>query len=133
MRTPVLLTAVCLTGALGLAACGSSSSDTAAVPTSAAGTTAPASTGPTGTVITVKYAGGKVSGNTGRTKIKVGQPVTVSVTSDSKQQVHIHGADILFDVAAGTTASKTFTENAPGIYEIELHPSDFVLARVEAS
>jgi hypothetical protein len=136
-----------LSGVLALSACGSSDDDAAApstttpavttttaapAPTTAAPTT-PAPTTPAGPVITVSYAGGKVSGDTGRTKVKVGETVTIRVTSDSAQEVHIHGADVLFEVPAGQTIEKTFSEKAPGVYEIELHPSDFVLARVEAS
>lgn len=87
---------------------------------------------PAGTVITIVYADGKASGDTGRIKVKVGELVTLKLTSDVQTQAHIHGADIEVVAAPGVEVVQEFTEQAPGIYEIELHEGGGVLTRVQA-
>lgn len=145
----VYLSAAGLSAALVLTACGSGGStaddpviapatstaapSTTAPPAATPTTATPTTAAPVGTVVTVAYAGGKVTGDTGRTKVKTGAPVTLRITSDSAQQVHVHGTDLEFDVQPGVPVEKTFTEPAPGIFEIELHPSARVLARLEVS
>ncbi len=90
------------------------------------------SASPAGKVITIAYANGKATGDTGRIKVKVGEPITLAFTSDVETEVHIHGADIHIQAAPGIEAVQEFTEAAPGIYEIELHDGGGVLARVQA-
>lgn len=90
------------------------------------------SASPAGKTITIAYAGGKATGDTGRIKVKVGELVTLEFTSDVETQVHIHGADLELAAAPGIQLVQQFTEDAPGIYEIELHDGGGVLTRVQA-
>ena len=91
--------------ALGVAACGD-----------AAGPT----TQPDDTVrIDVIVSGGAVSGG-GDVEVTLGEPVVLTVTSDVADEVHIHGYDILGDVAPGATVTIDFVADLPGIFEIEL-------------
>lgn len=143
------LVAAACSAVLLTAACGTS--DTTAAPetaTTAEVTTAPSagqtsaspepagtsetSASPAGTVITISYAGGEATGDTGRIKVKVGEPITLKVTSDVKNEVHIHGADLYLDLEPGVEAVQEFTEDAPGVYEVELHDGGGVLTRVQA-
>lgn len=145
----LLLTAACGSDALTEAPPGSSAATSPSKPTatpdvsltmSPAPTVAPSgaadpagtAASPAGTVITIVYADGKASGDTGRIKVKVGELVTLKLTSDVQTQVHIHGADIEVAATPGVEVVQEFTEQAPGIYEIELHEGGGVLTRVQA-
>jgi hypothetical protein len=87
----------------------------------------------TGTVISVGYSGGAVSGDTGRNEVAIGDEVTIEITSDAADEVHIHGYDELIDVAAGETAVLTFTADIPGVFEVELESSGLLLFQLEVS
>lgn len=94
--------------ALGAAACGDSASTTASGVTVAAA--AP---------IEVSYLGGKVSGTTSPTAAK-NAGVTITVTADVADEVHLHGYDLKADVAPGKPATFTFKATKTGIFEVEL-------------
>lgn len=81
----------------------------------------------------VTYAGGKATGDTGRIKVKPGEQVSLTVTSDVKEEVHIHGVDLHVDLEPGVPVTTTFAEPAPGIYEVELHDAGTVLTRLQVS
>jgi hypothetical protein len=118
--------------ALSAAACGSSSgggtvaagtspSPSAAVPSPAASqTAAPSPSAADGPTVKIVYAGGKVSGVGSRVKVKLGTKVTLVVTSDVADEVHLHGYDKSADVAKGGTATIAFKATIPGIFEVEL-------------
>lgn len=89
------------------------------------------STAPAGTVVEVSYTGGEVSGDTGRVRVRSGEPVTLRVISDVPEQVHVHGVDEYVDLAPGRTATATFPAPAPGLYEVELHDAGVALTRLE--
>ena len=46
--------------------------------------------------------------------------VVITVTSDVADEVHVHGYDLMADVAPGAPATIRFTADAPGRFEIEL-------------
>lgn len=83
--------------------------------------------------ITVAYAGGQVSGDTGRVPVTSGQPVTLLVTSDVADQVHVHGVDLYQDLQPDATTTLQFQAPAAGIYEVELHDAGTVLTRLQVS
>lgn len=87
---------------------------------------------PAGTVIEVSVTGGQVDGG-GRTAVPLGDAVTVRVTSDVDDHIHLHGYDVLVDVAAGETAELTFTADIPGVFEVELEESRIPLLELEVS
>jgi FtsP/CotA-like multicopper oxidase with cupredoxin domain len=107
---------------------GASSPATSAAPSPSASSASPtASTTPTptptadqGQVVEVTVAGGKVSGPDGRVKVKKGDTVTLRVTSDVADEVHLHGYDETVDVEAGGTAELTFEATLDGVFEAEL-------------
>ncbi len=45
--------------------------------------------------------------------------VTISVTSDTDGEVHLHGYDIIFNAKAGKSVSHTFKADKTGRYPIE--------------
>ncbi len=91
---------------------------------SAAGSPPPAGTSsepsPAGTRIDVTYAGGTVAGVQTRVPVRLGEQVTLRVTSDVAEEVHLHGYDEIVDVPAGGTAEITFTADLPGSFACEL-------------
>lgn len=150
MRTtglaPVRLRASLAAGLLlVLAACGSGDSPTISgqSPTSTTGpigvpaptTTAAAATAPTtaapGTVLAVTVRGGSVVEGASRQRAPLNQSVTIRVTSDVADEVHVHGYDKKFDVAAGRTGEVTFVANIPGVFEVEFERSRRLLFTLE--
>jgi hypothetical protein len=83
------------------------------------------------TLVAVAYRGGAVVEGTSRQRAVLGQPVTVRVTSDVADQVHVHGYDKTVDVAAGRTAEVTFLANVPGVFDVELEKTKRVLFTLE--
>ena len=85
-----------------------------------------------GTVIEVKVEGGTVEGG-GRTPVSLGDTVTIRVTSDVDDHIHLHGYDVMVDVIAGETADLTFEATIPGVFEVELEDSRVLLLELEIS
>jgi hypothetical protein len=81
----------------------------------------------------LRYAGGQVSGDTGRVPVDLGTTVTVLVRSDIADEVHLHGYDKTVPVPAGGSARLTFTADIPGVFELELHEAGVPLAQLEVS
>jgi hypothetical protein len=117
------------TAAPGPAAAGSSSSSTARTATGSA-TTEPAPA-PASQRIEVTVAGGRVDGGTDRVPVRAGTPVTLVVTSDAADEVHVHGYDLSADLAPGTPATVEFDATIPGVFEVELHDAGTLLLSLQ--
>jgi hypothetical protein len=52
------------------------------------------------------------------------------VSSDTADEVHVHGYDLKKDVAAGGTVSFAFRADIDGIFEVELENSGIQLAQL---
>ncbi|MBV9032144.1 MAG: hypothetical protein JO364_17935 [Pseudonocardiales bacterium] len=100
---------------------------------SAARGQAPAPAAPTVRTISITVRGGKASGETGQVMVPLGTPLVVSVSSDVADEIHVQGYDRKARVPAGTTASVTFTANAPGVFEVELASSKLALLQLRVS
>jgi len=98
--------------------------------TSSAPTT-PSETAFAGTEIVVAVKNGKVSPPTHRVKVTVGTAVRLLVTSDTADEVHVHGYDIEKALPAGRQVTVDFTADQSGIFEIETHDSGLQLAQLE--
>jgi hypothetical protein len=83
------------------------------------------------TVLAVTVRGGSVVEGASRQRATLNQPVTVRVTSDVADEVHIHGYNKMVDVTAGNTAEVTFTANIAGVFEVEFEKSHKVLFTME--
>ena len=140
---PVLLVALLSGCAAGVdEAAGSSASSTLtpvpSAPTSSAPpTSAPAepTAAPTPQVrtIAVRYAGGQVTGTSGREEVRLGEQVVLRVTSDVDEEVHEHGYDLEQAVPAGGSADIPVTASIPGVFEVELHESGKVLYQLRVA
>ena len=136
--------AVCLLPlSLALAGCAGTEAPDAAEPSSAASSTVDGATGssaapttpaaPAGTVLRVEVTGGQVSGDTGRVPVPLGNPVTVTITTDTPDEAHLHGYDVSADLPAGTPVDLTFDATVPGVFELELHEAGTVLLTLQVS
>jgi hypothetical protein len=112
-----LALAVGLTGCAGTAApaaAGASADEASASPSGSAAVSA-------GRRIEVQVTGGQVSGDTGRVPVAAGEHVTLVITSDVADEVHVHGYDLETELAPGKPAEIAFDATIPGVFEVELH------------
>jgi hypothetical protein len=81
--------------------------------------------------ITYVIVGGQPQGGIARDSVARGRNVVITVTSDAADHVHVHGYDLMSDVAPGAPATIRFTADAPGRFEIELEDSGVQIAELE--
>jgi hypothetical protein len=131
-----------------VAACGSDGDDEAAPPTTQAPpstteapptTTEPPQTATTPPItgpgepddrqtIRITVVGGRPQGGIERPEVDQGDRVTLLVTSDVSDHVHLHGYDLMADIGPGTTARIVFRADVPGRFEIELEDRGIQIA-----
>ena len=144
MRRTPRLAGIALAAAALLVACGddddtgggTSSSDTTASTASTATTsgdgssTTTATTAapePEGTVLEVVVTGGAVESGARDEQVSLGDEVTIRVTADVADEIHVHGYDLVADTAPGQPADITFVADIPGQFEVELHDAGLQL------
>jgi hypothetical protein len=108
----------------GSSASSSSSTSASVVPS------APATVGQR---LEVTVTGGQVTGDTGRVPVPAGEHVTLVVTSDAADELHVHGYDLGADLAPGTPATVEFDATIPGVFEVELHDAGTLLLSLQVS
>ncbi len=82
-------------------------------------------------MVEIAYADGKASGVQGRVRPALGSTVTLRVSSDVADEVHLHGYDKRVDVAAGGSAELTFVASIPGVFALELERSGVELTKIQ--
>ena len=75
--------------------------------------------------------GGEPQGGIQRDSVARGRDVVITVTSDVADEVHVHGYDLMADVAPGSPATIRFTADAPGRFEIELEQHKLQIGELE--
>ena len=121
--------------------------DEGAAPTTAVEvTTAPATTAPATTeteppattapeppeVVTIRISVASDTAPTVRRfSVKQGRQVELVVQSEIADEVHVHGYDLMGDVAPGQPVTISFTATAPGRFEIELEQRGLQIAELE--
>ena len=133
--------AVLVVALLTLAACGGD--DEAATPTTAETQTETAPPPPPPpqppppppapakpTTVRVVVRGGVPAGGVVRESTDKGDRVVVLVTSDVADHVHVHGYDLMRDVAPGAPARIAFPATIPGRFEIELEDRGVQIAEL---
>ncbi|TFV78278.1 hypothetical protein E4P39_03370 [Blastococcus sp. CT_GayMR19] len=93
--------------------------------------TSAAPTTPAGQRIVVTVTGGQVTGDTGRVPVAAGEQVTLVVTSDVADELHLHGYDLRTALTPGTPAELSFEATVPGVFEVELHDAGTVLLSLQ--
>jgi hypothetical protein len=96
----------------------------------APGTTTPAAPSTTTQRIDVEFAAGEVIGPA-EIQVQLGETVDVWVFSDVPDEVHVHGYDLTFELAAGVPSQISFVADVPGVFEVELHDAGTPLFDLE--
>lgn len=105
--------------------------ETTAPETTPPETTAPTETQPAGPrTIAVVVRGGKPVGGIARATVAKGERVRLVVRSDVADHVHLHGYDILANVAPNQPAQLVFTASIPGSFEAELEDRRLQIAEI---
>jgi plastocyanin len=83
--------------------------------------------------VQIQVKGGDVVGGTQEIRVKEGEHIRFSVTSDKPDEVHVHGYDVKKDVEPGTPVQFDIPAKITGIFEVELEDAGVQLAslRVE--
>jgi hypothetical protein len=103
-----------------LAACGSPQ-EAAPTPSSNA-SAAPSPAPPAAASLDITIAGGQVTPVNAELEANVGQSITLNVTSDADDELHVHAVpEHSFEVRPGAGEIFEFTVDVPGRVEVELH------------
>jgi heme/copper-type cytochrome/quinol oxidase subunit 2 len=78
-------------------------------------------------------ARGDGSGSIRRVTIERDQRVTLIVSSDVADEVHVHGYDLMADVAPGSPARISFEASVPGRFDVELESRAIQIAELRVS
>jgi hypothetical protein len=95
---------------------------------------APKSTQPSGAglVVNVTIAKGQVTPSNATLQAKVSEPITLRVTSDAVDELHVHSVpDHKFPVAAAANQTFQFSVDVPGNVDVELHHLDRTIATIQ--
>lgn len=68
----------------------------------------------------IRVEGGQPVGGVAEIEAERGDTVRLTVSTDTPQEVHLHGYDIFEDAARGSPARFEFDADLEGIFEIEL-------------
>ena len=78
-------------------------------------------------VIRVDVSGGDVTGVGPTVDVAVGERVALEVTSDTDDEVHVHGYDVMAAVSPSKPAELGFVADLPGAWEVELENAGMLL------
>lgn len=109
-----------------------SSSVVATTPPSAKTPTTPPPAGdaPQGRSIAIAIKGKSVTPSPATVDLKVGETLTLVVTSDHDDELHAHGFDVETKLVAGAPTTVLLTGRQAGLYEVETHETPLRLLMV---
>lgn len=99
---------------------------------SPATTKSPEVTTTTRVQIDVEIAGGEAEGLE-TFEVTLGETVDIWILSDVDDEIHVHGYDLRFDLAAGTPFQLSFVADVPGVFEVEAHGLHATLFEIEVT
>jgi len=94
----------------------------------AAATARPAAVKPV--VVSINVVNGRPVGGIKRPSITKGRTVRLVVRTNAGTAVHLHGYDLQKAVKKGSPTVIQFVAKVPGRFEVELHPTDSLLAQL---
>lgn len=95
------------------------------------GTTPTATTGvPVPSVTRIALQDGAPVGGAKKIEVSKGETIRLTVTSDTADEVHVHGFDIEQEVAPGSPARFRFTADIEGRFEVESHEKATQIAEI---
>jgi hypothetical protein len=81
--------------------------------------------------IRITIRGGTPVGGIRRASVKQGREVRFVVLADVADEVHLHGYDLMRDVAPGKPAQISFRATIPGEFEVELEDRGLQIAELQ--
>lgn len=82
--------------------------------------------------VDVSISGGKTDPSGKTVKVAKGAEITLKVTSDIDDEIHVHSTpDHSFPLTAGQASEERFSFDAPGTYEMESHKLDKLIVKFE--
>ncbi|MET0819558.1 MAG: hypothetical protein ABWY58_01215 [Aeromicrobium sp.] len=84
-----------------------------------------------GTLVEITIKDGKVTPRGERVDVKKGQKITLLVTSDAAEEIHVHSdPEHTYEVTAGGSIEKSFTIDTPGQVAVEAHHLDATIVQL---
>ncbi len=93
-------------------------------------TVASPSTTATGRTITVTIKGTSVTPKPATVDLKVGEKLTLVVTCNHDDELHLHGFEVEKELKAGVATTVTVTGRDAGVFEVETHEPSLVLMKI---
>ncbi|MEU0570081.1 hypothetical protein ABZ297_32515 [Nonomuraea sp. NPDC005983] len=78
----------------------------------------------------IAVVAGRVSPPSGWLEAAKGQQVSITVTSDVPDELHVHGYDLEAELPAGRSVTIRFKAGLSGVFEVETHKSKLVLTQL---
>ena len=75
--------------------------------------------------------GGRPVGGVRTVSVDLGDQVVLSISSDSSDDVHVHGYDLSAPLAPDAPAVLTFAADKPGAWDVELHDAGTLLLELQ--
>ncbi|MFJ9579953.1 hypothetical protein ACIRQF_26650 [Streptomyces sp. NPDC101191] len=85
---------------------------------------------PDGRTLTIGISGNSVQPPPSRVELKKGERLTLQVTSDRADTLHVHGYDREIELPPGRQATLTLTADRTGLFEVETHESGLLLTQL---
>jgi plastocyanin len=81
--------------------------------------------------VEIAIEGGKVTPRGERVEVRKGQRITLVVTSDADEEIHVHSdPEHTYQVRAGGSIEKSFTLDTPGQVAVEAHHLDATIVQL---
>lgn len=78
-------------------------------------------------------AGGSVNGGPTVWEVAKGDTIRIVVTSDTGDEIHVHGYDLHDDVADGSPSNLEFVADTPGVFEVELEEAGLLVGNLQVN
>lgn len=113
-----------------IAKSGSDDNKTTATTSTTNGVTVKGTT-PQNVPVQIVVKDGEPVGGVKKIKLKKGDPVRFTVSSDVSDEVHVHGYDFMKDVQKGGSVKFDFPAKIDGVFEVELESRSEQIASLE--
>jgi plastocyanin len=82
-------------------------------------------------IVDIAIKGGKVTPQGDRVDVKVGQTVTLRISSDTAEEVHVHSdPEHTYEVKPGADIEESFAIDTPGQVAVEAHEMDATIVQL---
>lgn len=86
---------------------------------------------PSPVIVDITVKNGTVAPQGDRVDVKVGQEVTLRITSDAHDTIHVHSdPEQEFEIGKGDDVEKSFTIDTPGQVAVEAHHLDVTIVQL---